>query len=519
MHKRQFRMFLAATGFLACCNGANAKVTRLEIVRTVPYGSFLAGDYVRLDGRVVGELAPDEKIPGIEKIALNARGRVQYATPITIIAPKDAGSGNGALIFDVANRGRPIALALYNSPRGNFLPLGSFESGTGFLQDRGFTVVTAAWELGQKIELPHFTDSSGKILYPEGIGSAAIRDVVDFLHHAAADEAGAPNPLSGAINRTLAFGYSQTARVLKTMLIEGFNQVEGRRVFDGVHLQASASGLATILATTTGPDSSSNFTPRFTAVNFRGVHEEPFTYEDIVGRMTKRGEIPPKIAVTNMTTDYFSIRASLARTGSRGTTEAPIPANVRIYDVAGASHGRGHEPGCEMPRGELDWSPVLRAVLVALDEWVSHNRLPPPNTLMPLEALPNDETVLPAPAHLPNAIIQVPRQDSDGNFIGGVRLPDVEVPLGVHGIQNRPLSDRSCNLSAAYLAFPKKPADRKPEDSHPSIAERYKDREDYVNRIRVAARHLIDQRFLLPEDSAIIIHAATQSSAFDSGPR
>ena len=154
MHRRQFRMFLAATGFLACCHGANAKVTRLEIVRTVPYGSFLAGDYVRLDGRVVGELAPDEKIPGIEKIALNARGRVQYATPITIIAPKDAGSGNGALIFDVANRGRPIALALYNSPRGNFLPLGSFESGTGFLQDRGFTVVTAAWELGQKIELP-----------------------------------------------------------------------------------------------------------------------------------------------------------------------------------------------------------------------------------------------------------------------------------------------------------------------------------------------------------------------------
>jgi hypothetical protein len=108
MHKRHFRMFLAATGFLACCHGASAKVTRLEIVRTVPYGSFLAGDYVRLDGRVVGELAPDEKIPGIEKIPLNARGRVQYATPITIIAPKDAGSGNGALIFDVANRGRPM---------------------------------------------------------------------------------------------------------------------------------------------------------------------------------------------------------------------------------------------------------------------------------------------------------------------------------------------------------------------------------------------------------------------------
>ena len=80
-----------------------------------------------------------------------------------------------------------------------------------------------------------------------------------------------------------------------------------------------------------------NFTLRFTAVDLRGVNEEPFTYEDIVGRIKKRGEVPPKIVVPNMTTDYFSMRASLARMGSSGTTEAPIPANVRIYDVAGAS--------------------------------------------------------------------------------------------------------------------------------------------------------------------------------------
>src|SRR5262245_20531536 len=389
---------------------AVAKIIRLEIARTEPYGTFLAGDYVRMDGRAFGELASDEKVPGIDKVALNARGKVEYSTPITIIAPKNASGGNGALLFDVANRGNAIAEALYNSPRGKFLPLGSYEAGTGFLQDQGFTVVTAAWELGQKIELPHFTDSSGKAFYVEGVGLAAIRDVVDFLHHAAADDAGAANPLAGSINRSLAVGYSQTARVLKTMLIEGFNQAEGRRVFDGVHLQASAGGLATILVTTAGPDSSSNFTPRFTAVNFRGVNEEPFTYEDIVGRIKKHGEVPPKIVVTNMTTDYFSMRASLARTGPSGSTEAPIPPNVRIYDVAGASHARSRSsPGCEMPPGELDWSPVLRAVLVALDGWVGHNRLPPPNTLMPLEARPNDETVLPAPKHLPDAVIEVPR--------------------------------------------------------------------------------------------------------------
>jgi hypothetical protein len=515
MFLQLFGMLLATIGVFVCSHSAAAKVVRLEITNTVPYGSFLPGDFVRLDGRVVGELSPGEQIPGLDKVALNARGRVEYATPITIIAPKDASSGNGALLFDVANRGNAIAQALYNSPRGRFLPGGSFEAGTGFLPDRGFTVVTAAWELGQKIELPRFTDAEGKVRYPEGIGLAVIRDVVDFLHHAAADETGAPNPLAGSINRALAVGYSQTARVLKTMMIEGFNQVEGRRVFDGIHLQASASGLATILVTGTGPASSSDFTPRFTAINLRGVHEEPFTYEDIIGRMIKRGEVPPKVVVTNMTTDYFSIRASLARTGSRGTAEAPIPPNVRIYDVAGASHGRSRAPGCELPRGELDWSPVMRSVLVALDGWVGHNRPPPPNTLVPLESRPEDESVLPAPTHLPNAVIQAPRQDADGNFIGGVRLPDVEVPLGTHGLQNRPLSDRSCNLTAAYVAFAKMPSERKAGDSRLSIAERYKDRADYLDRIRIATRRLIDQRFLLPEDGAIIIHAATQTSAFD----
>ena len=168
-----------------------------------------------------------------------------------------------------------------------------------------------------------------------------------------------------------------------------------------------------------------------------------------------------------------------------------------------------------MPPGQLDWSPVLRAVLIALDDWVSHNRPPPPNTLMPLEGRPNDETVLPAPKYLPDAVIEVPRQDADGNVIGGVRLPDVEVPLGVHGIQNRPLSDRSCNLVAGYMVFSKTPADRKPGDTRPSISERYKDRADYVNRIRISTWRMIEQRFLLPEDGVVIIQAATQSPAFD----
>jgi hypothetical protein len=295
-------------------------------------------------------------------------------------------------------------------------------------------------------------------------------------------------------------GYSQTARLLKTFVIEGFNRVDGRRVFDGMHIQASAGGRAAILAVNAGPQSSSFFTPRFTAPDWRGVHEPPFTYADIIATMTARGEVPPKLLVTNMTTDYFSIRASLARTGATGTTEVPVPENVRLYDVAGASHERSRAPGCDKPRDTLDWSPVMRATLVNLDAWVAENRPPPPTLLMPLEARPEDPMVLQAPAHLPGAIIMVPKQGADGNFLGGVRLPDVAAPLGIYGEQNPPLSDRSCNLSASFLAFT-------PEQ----IKQRYKDRGDYEEQIRVAARKLMQQRFLLPADAAVIINAAAEA--------
>ena len=46
------------------------------------------------------------------------------------------------------------------------------------------------------------------------------------------------------------------------------------------------------------------------------------------------------------------------------------------------------------------------------------------------------------------------------------------------------------------------------------ISAHYKNRDDYVNRIRIAARKLVDQQFLLPEDAAIIIEEAASSRAF-----
>ena len=480
---------------------APAAIIRLEVTSSAPYGTFKAGEFVRMEGTVMGELSPGEPIPGLDRAPRNARGLVEYKAPFVLIAPKAPGAGNGALLVDVPNRGRAIAHFLYNSPRDPFVPIGTFEPGTRFLQDYGFTVAMLQWELGQGIVLPEFTDAAGKRLKVEGAGVAAIRDFADFLRNAMSDSSGAPNPLARRINRTLVVGYSQTARVMKSFLIEGFNQVGERRVFDGMHINASASGLANILATGAGPESGTFFTPRFTHPEFRGVTEEPLTYADIVARVAARGQVPPKMLVTNMTTDYFSIRASLARTGASGTAEAKIPDMVREYDVAGASHGRATTSTCQMPPGRLDFFPVMRATLLNLDRWVRGEAEPPPSKLMPLEPRPEEASLLQAPKHLPKAIVQAPRRDADGNALGGVRLPDMEAPLGTHGAQNLPLSDRPCNLDAAYIAFARTKADRAPGDARAPLAERYASREDYVDRIRAAAQRLVAERFMLQPDA------------------
>jgi hypothetical protein len=178
---------------------ADAKVTRLEIASKQSYGSFKPGEFVLWEGRVVGELRPTEKIPDIDKAPRNANGQVEYSAKIALIFPKNPKSGNGALLVDIPNRGRPYAQALYNSPRDEPFEAGTFEVGTGFLQDRGFAVAEVQWELGQGAELPSFTDGSGQKRFVEGVGFAIVRDTADFLAHATSDMSGTANPLGGAV--------------------------------------------------------------------------------------------------------------------------------------------------------------------------------------------------------------------------------------------------------------------------------------------------------------------------------
>jgi len=492
-------LLVATTALLisiASLPAAHAEVVRLEITSKTPYGTFLPGQYVLMRGKVHGELSPTEAIPDLDKAKRNARGKVEYSSEIMLLMPADPTKGNGALLVDIPNRGRVYGIALYNGPRGEPFNSGNIQQGTGFLEDQGFTLAEVQWELGKGADLPTFTGPDGKARFIEGVGFAIVRDTADFLAHSAADPAGTANPLHGAIDHVLASGKSQSGRFLKTYLLHGFNSVNGHRVIDGMHIFVSGAGVLPILTSSTGPQSSGDAAPSFGNPEFRGVNETVLTIGQVMAEVDKRHELPPRILMLSSTTDFLSLRASLGRTGGTGTEEQPIPANVRMYDIAGASHVvMPKAPECKLPPAHLDWSPVSRATLLALNRWVGANAEPPASKLMPLEPT-HDADVLAAPKHLPNAVIERPKRDADGNVLGGVRLPDMEAPLGVHAAQQEPTSF-SCSLAGAFLPF-----------SPEKIAQRYKSRDDYLDRIRTAARELEKEGFMLPADVSVIVNAA-----------
>jgi hypothetical protein len=248
------------------------------------------------------------------------------------------------------------------------------------------------------------------------------------------------------------------------------------------------------------------------------VNDGPLTIGEIVAKVEAQGEVPPKMLLQSSTTDYYSLRASLGRTGASGTEDRPLPANVRMYDIAGASHLIvSRAPTCKLPPGRLDWTPVSRALLLRLDAWVSHNAEPPASELMPLGSADGEPPTLRAPTRLPAAVIQVPKRDQDGNARGGVRLPDIAVPTGTNGGQNQPQTF-TCMLVGSFTPFAATKAEReRTGDPRPSIEERYHGRDDYVNRVRIAAQGLMARGFLLSEDAAVIVQEAASSKLFAPG--
>lgn len=106
------------------------------------------GAYERLDGTVTFAVDPEHEanraIVDLELAPRDAEGRVRFRCDFVLIAPVDASRGNGRLIVDVVNRGRPRVIPTFNrvvSPAPLDLP-----PGDGFLFRHGYSVVSIGWQ-------------------------------------------------------------------------------------------------------------------------------------------------------------------------------------------------------------------------------------------------------------------------------------------------------------------------------------------------------------------------------------
>ena len=261
----------------------------------------------------------------------------------------------------------------------------------------------------------------------------------------------------------------------------------------------------------------------------------------------------PKIFHTNTSYEYWSRGASLIHTSPDGRRDIPLMENARVYFLAGLQHFSGaFPPTLANERGLAaqhlpNPNPVRffwRALFVAMDEWVKDNRTPPPSaypilvdqSLVPRNQLkfpPIRGVVPPERVHEPlrldfgpqwkDRVIEkqppavgnafpahVPQVDEDGNELGGVRLPQLTVPLATYtgwnlrdpasGMRNERVS-----FLGSYFPFKKTKAEAEGAgDPRKSIEERYESRDDYSYKFLGALQEVITQRFILQEDARAI---------------
>jgi Alpha/beta hydrolase domain len=378
-----------------------------------------------------------------------------------------------------------------------------------------------------------------------GLGLAATRDVVSFLRHQAADATGTANVLAGRIDRAIGFGVSQAGRYLHDFVYYGFNADEdGRVVFDGLmpHLAGGKRTFTNFRFAQPGRSSYQHADTLFPGADF------PFSYPIVADAQTGRidglllrciqaGNCP-KIIKTDTELEFYQGRASLVVTHPQGNP-LTMPDNVRLFLLSNLQHAAGANAKsettrtCTFPSNPLYAGPPLRALLVALDAWITRDTLPPASrypgvddgtlveptaaavgfpkipgvtyTGIMNKAAALDESVMP-PKRGVFYPMHVPKTDADGRNLAGIRLPPLAAPVATHmGWNFRKAgfaAGELCDNFGAMIPFAKTREERlKAGDPRLSLAERYPGENDRADAVAKAAQQLVQDRLLLEEDA------------------
>jgi len=409
-------------------------------------------------------------------------------------------------------------------------------------QDYRYVWLEGGFQPGRVYDLIYRTRTSPVV----GMGLAAVRDVVSHLKYG---QPGQPR-LIPEITRAIGTGSSQTGRFLRQYISDAMNFDEQRRpVFDGLFVYVAGGRRG-------------EFNHRYAqpaeglATNFGDA--PPYAWQDSEGGLADRqravGGVPKMMSLTSAW-EYWRGDASLAHTDVHATRDIGDSEETRYYLMASVDHVGGAPDTAKRmrlanPGAGVDPGPLARPLFLALDRWITDGT-PPPASRVPriadgtgvrpevvlgaARALPGlhvpDPEGFPTMRHLdqgPQAaegVAQWPAGygdvypsivsavDADGNEVGGIRLPEVQVPVATLTGWNTLTEHGQYRLVAALcgsrLPFALTRAEREANgDPRPSIEERYASRDDYLAKVEAAAQQLIADGFLLPEDAEPAIASA-----------
>jgi len=291
-------------------------------------------------------------------------------------------------------------------------------------------------------------------------------------------------------------------------------------------------------------------------------------------------ETCPRIFHVATSLEMWEGRQSLGLTDPLGRADLDAPADVRTYIMASTQHGPAALPlPTSAPFGPCQLQPnpnpqlwTMRALLTALNAWLHDGTEPPPPATPRIDnatlVAPDRVAFPPIPAntyggvsrpavrflavHNPLHVLDygpgwragetsgeitiepprvgtasygvlVPQVDADGNDIGGIRSLFLQVPIGTYTGWNLGragwFEDGFCSLTGSFIPFAPARAERiAAGDPRPSLEERYPTRDTYLAALRDAAKQLVAQRFLLPDDATTLLHAAEAAPNIRNGP-
>jgi hypothetical protein len=386
-----------------------------------------------------------------------------------------------------------------------------------------------------------------------GVGFTAVRDLVAALKRGEGDN----NPLlrdgRPFLERAYGFGVSQSGRFLREFLYWGCNGDEqNRKVFDGLMPHVAGGGLGSFNHRFAQPTRHCNQHDHhdYPADRFPFAYEsqlDPYTAEsDGILQRTPR-ELQPYVLHTQSSAEYWTRSGSLVHTDPKGRFDASPPDNVRIYAFGGTQHGPAGYPPSQGNGKYLsnpgDYRPLLRALLIGLDDWCRGDAACPasvyprlcdgtlvdwhvwatgfpdlPGVLYP-EVIQQPPLLYFGPRWRAERVIDVqppqtwaayrtlvPRCNEDGNELGCLSPPEVTVPDATYTgwnlrSANAGAEDELVSLVGSYFPLSATQDERQTAgDPRASLQERYGDLAGYLEQLDAACRNLEESRYLLAED-------------------